>query len=79
MRKDVIEYIYSKNDLKQFLRGQPIWYRKLTRHPEEIQKFEIASLQYFERTIPQRIEKFNNGIQMASMMMSMIQGMYSQN
>ncbi|GIN83830.1 hypothetical protein J6TS2_02160 [Heyndrickxia sporothermodurans] len=78
MRKDIMEYIYSKNELKQFLRRQPMWYRKLTRHPEELDKFEIASLHYFEKTIPQRVEKFNNGLQMASMMMNMIQGMSSQ-
>ncbi|MGE8204207.1 YlbE-like family protein [Heyndrickxia sp. NPDC080065] len=78
MRKDVLEYIYSKQDLKQFLRSQPIWYRNLSRHPEEIKKFEIAALHYYERTIPHRIEKFNNGLQMASMMMNMFQGMYSQ-
>lgn len=72
-----MEYIYSKNELKQFLRRQPMWYRKLTRHPEEIEKFEIASLHFFEKTIPQRVEKINNNIQMASMMMNMLQGLYS--
>ncbi|MFB7302255.1 YlbE-like family protein [Heyndrickxia sporothermodurans] len=77
MRQDVMEYIYSKNELKQFLRRQPMWYRKLTRHPEEIEKFEIASLHFFEKTIPQRVEKINNNIQMASMMMNMLQGLYS--
>ena len=49
MRKEIIDYIYSKNDLKEFLRNQPTWYRKLTRNPEEIKKFEIASLHFFER------------------------------
>ncbi|QQZ08063.1 YlbE-like family protein [Heyndrickxia vini] len=77
MRQDIIEYIYSKNELKQLLRRQPMWYRKLSRHPEEIEKFEIASLHYFEKTIPQRVEKINNNLQMASMMMNMLQGLYS--
>ncbi|KYD04376.1 YlbE-like family protein [Heyndrickxia sporothermodurans] len=77
MRQDVMEYIYSKKELKQFLRRQPMWYRKLSRHPEEIEKFEIASLHFFEKTIPQRVEKINNNIQMASMMMNMLQGLYS--
>lgn len=72
-----MEYIYSKKELKQFLRRQPMWYRKLSRHPEEIEKFEIASLHFFEKTIPQRVEKINNNIQMASMMMNMLQGLYS--
>ncbi|MDH5161066.1 YlbE-like family protein [Heyndrickxia oleronia] len=78
MRKELIDYIYSKNDLKEFLRNQPTWYRKLTRNPEEIKKFEIASLHFFEKTIPQRVEKLSSNLQMASMMMGMLQGLYSQ-
>ncbi|KHD84697.1 YlbE-like family protein [Heyndrickxia ginsengihumi] len=76
MREDVLKIIYQQGELKEFLREQPIWYRRLTRHPEEIEQFQIASLHFFEKTIPQRVEKFSNGLQMVSMMMHMIQGMY---
>jgi hypothetical protein len=75
LRAEVLEYIYSKNDLKQFIREQPAWYRRLSRHPEELNQFEIASLNYYKRTIPHRVDKFNNGLQMASMMMGMLQNM----
>lgn len=78
MRSEIMEYIHSNNELKQFLREQPIWYRTLCRHPEELQRFEITSMHYFKRTIPHRMEKFTNGVQMASMMMNMVQAMYSQ-
>jgi hypothetical protein len=77
MRKEVMEYIYSNNDLKEFLHEQPIWYRTLCRHPEELERFEISSLHYYKRTIPHKMEKFTNGIQMASMMMNMVQSMYT--
>ncbi|MED1202194.1 YlbE-like family protein [Heyndrickxia acidicola] len=73
MRAEVLEYIYSKNELKQFIREQPAWYRRLSRHPEDLEQFEIASLNYYERTIPHRVDKFYNNLQMASMMMSMLQ------
>jgi len=73
LRQEVLEYIQSKNELKQFLREQPYWYRKLAREPETLEQFEIASLHYFKRTIPHQVEKFSNGLQMASLMMGMLQ------
>ncbi len=78
MRADILQYIYSKNDLKQFIRKQPYWYRKLSREPEQLEQFEIASLHYFKKTIPHQVEKFANHLQMASMMMHVLQGLKSQ-
>ncbi|MBS4198835.1 YlbE-like family protein [Bacillus sp. FJAT-49732] len=75
MRQEVLQYIHSKNELRQFIREQPYWYRKLSREPESLQQFEIASLHYFKRTIPHQVEKFSNGLQMASMMMGMLQSL----
>ncbi|MGD6848654.1 YlbE-like family protein [Rossellomorea aquimaris] len=77
MRPDIIEYIYAKDDLKLFLRDQPQWYRTLSRNPNELEKFEIASINHFQKTIPHRVQKFSNGVQMASMMISMFQSMNS--
>lgn len=75
MRAEIQQYLYSKDELKQFIREQPHWYRKLSREPEALEQFEIASLHYFQKTIPHRVEKFTNGLQMASMMMGMLQTM----
>ncbi|MCJ7839528.1 YlbE-like family protein [Lederbergia sp. NSJ-179] len=75
MRQEVIQYIYENKELKQFLREQPIWYRKLSREPEGLEQFEIASLHYFKKTIPHRVERFSNNMQMASMMMNMFQAL----
>ncbi|MFE8703662.1 YlbE-like family protein [Cytobacillus sp. FJAT-54145] len=77
MRKDVLEYIEQRPQLKQYIREQPIWYRRLSRSPNEIQTFEITSMHYYKKTIPHQVEKFSNGVQMASMMMSMFQAMNS--
>lgn len=77
LRTEIVEYLNQQPDLRKFIREQPMWYRKLTRNPHEIQYFEISSLQYYKKTIPDRVEKFSNGVQMASMMMSMFQAMNS--
>ncbi|KSU62398.1 hypothetical protein AS034_09760 [[Bacillus] enclensis] len=75
MRTDIIEYIHSNEELKLFLREKPEWYRRLSRNPNELEKFEIASINHFQKTIPHRVQKFSNGVQMASMMISMFQSM----
>ena len=78
MRKEVMEYISQNKDFQRFIREQPMWYRRLSRNPQDIQAFEIAALHYYQRTIPHKVEKFTNSVQMASMMMSMFQAMKSQ-
>jgi hypothetical protein len=79
MRKEVLEYLEGKKDLKQFVREQPYWYRKLSRNPYDLQSLEVASLHYYKKTIPHQVEKFSNSVQMASMMYSMFQAMKTQN
>ncbi|WP_318504920.1 YlbE-like family protein [Bacillus sp. T3] len=79
MRKDLIEYLHGNKQLQQFVREQPTWYRKLARNPQDLQMLEISSLHFYEKTIPHQVQKFSNGVQMASMMMSMFQAMNSQN
>lgn len=79
MRKEVLDYLDGRGELKQFLREQPQWYRKLSRNPFDLEAFEIASLHYYKRTIPHQVEKFSNGVQMASMMFHMFQSMNNQN
>ncbi|MHC0037291.1 YlbE-like family protein [Pseudoneobacillus sp. C159] len=78
MRKEIIEYLQERKDLREYIRQQPDWYRKLSRNPNELEAFEIASLQFFRKTIPDQVEKFSNGVQMASMMMHMFQAMNNQ-
>ena len=78
MRIDVYSYLQKNRELIEFLREQPIWYRKLSRDPSQIEKLEIAALHYYQKTIPHQIEKFSNGVQMASMMVSMFKIMNDQ-
>ncbi|MBT2641141.1 hypothetical protein J7I80_02730 [Bacillus sp. ISL-41] len=78
MRKDVMEQLRSNKELIEFVRSQPNWYRKLSRDPREIYSAEIAALHHFEKTIPHKVQKFSNNVQMASMMMHMFSSMNSQ-
>lgn len=78
MRKDIMDYIRADKELSRFLREQPMWYRKLSRNPNDLQLFEVSALHYYKRTIPDRVEKLSNGVQMATMMLSMFQGMNNQ-
>lgn len=75
MRLEIQRYINSKKDLKQFIREQPYWYRRLAREPNALEQFEITSMHYYKKTIPDHVERFSNGLQMASMMMGMLQSM----
>jgi hypothetical protein len=50
-----------------------MWYRKLTRNPHALNDFELASLNYYKQTIPHKVEKFYNSVEMANMMLAMFQ------
>jgi hypothetical protein len=75
MRKEVVQYIKSKTLLQKFIREQPRWYRTLSRHPNELQAFELAALHYYEQTLPHKVEKIANSLEMASLMLHMFQAM----
>ncbi|WP_042356364.1 YlbE-like family protein [Bacillus rubiinfantis] len=78
MRSEVLQYIGRQQELKRFIREQPIWYRKLSRNPYDLEALEVASLHYYKKTIPHQVEKFSHGVQMASMMYSMFLAMKNQ-
>ncbi|MBB5323804.1 SMC interacting uncharacterized protein involved in chromosome segregation [Anoxybacillus tepidamans] len=75
MRKEVVQYIESKKWLQKFIREQPRWYRTLARDPNKLQSFELAALQYYEQTIPHKVEKIANSLEMASLMLHMFKAM----
>jgi hypothetical protein len=75
MRKDVYEYVKAKPILQKFLREQPYWYRHLSRNPSDITKLEGAALNYYKQTFPDKVEKVAYSLEMAAMMLSMMQAM----
>ncbi|MFD2212982.1 YlbE-like family protein [Metabacillus endolithicus] len=78
MRKEVQEYIFANDERKKFVREQPYWYRKLSRNPNDINDMEISMMNYYQKTIPHKVQQFSNSIQMASMMVAMFQSMRQQ-
>lgn len=79
MRRELVEFLQSREDLQKFIREQPHWYRRLSRSPDERETFELAALQYYRKTIPDRVAKFQNQLAMASIMIEMFQYMKQQN
>jgi hypothetical protein len=65
-------YIYSNPELNYFIRMNPMWYRRLAREPEELQKFEDAAKQFYGKTIPQRVDKVQEKIQSLGMMFELL-------
>ena len=54
-----------------------MWYRKLSRNPQLVEEMGTEALYHFEKSIPHRVDKLTNGVQVASIMLSMLQGMNS--
>lgn len=75
MRQDIYEVIKENEDLLKLLRMQPYWYRKLMRNPQMLEKLDTDAVFFFKKSIPDRVSKFSDGVQFASMMMNMFQAM----
>jgi heme oxygenase len=71
MQPNVYHFLQSRPDLIRFVRLNPIWYRNLTRDPNRIDELEKEARYFYGRTVPQRIEKVSNQIQMISMLIQM--------
>lgn len=41
MRKEIIDFINRNQELKQFIREQPQWYRTLSRYPEKYRQCKL--------------------------------------
>ncbi|MBA9024990.1 MULTISPECIES: YlbE-like family protein [Bacillaceae] len=75
MRQDIYEVIKENEDLLKLVRMQPYWYRKLMRNPQLLEKLDTDAAFFFKKSIPDRVSKFSDGVQFASMMMNMFQAM----
>ncbi|WP_077617705.1 YlbE-like family protein [Bacillus sinesaloumensis] len=75
MRKETYDYIKRQKKLRSFIRENPIWYRKLSRNPAEYNSLESEAKIYFKQTVPHKVQKLNQSLEMASFMLQMYQGM----
>jgi len=78
LRREVLHYLQSNKDLLQFVREEPKWYRYLSRNPYDLNIINSEAKKYYKKTIPDRIHQIADGVQMASMMMSMFSMMNNQ-
>ncbi|MGE6631269.1 YlbE-like family protein [Bacillus sp. NPDC077027] len=79
MRREVLEYVMAEEERLKFIRQRPLWYRQLARHPENLSQFELDKMNFYEKTIPHRVNQLSNSVQMAEMMIQMFQAMRNQN
>lgn len=77
VRQTIYEYIEANEDIRNYLRIQPVWYKRLMRNPQDLEKLETEAIYYLKKSIPHRVSKFSEGVQVASMMLHMFQAVNS--
>ncbi|GGM20437.1 hypothetical protein GCM10011351_02860 [Paraliobacillus quinghaiensis] len=75
MDPSVYSYLRTKPMLLFYLRHEPSWYRTLTRDPSKLDLFEKQAKRFHGRTIPQRVEKVSDQMQMMAMLFQMASAM----
>ncbi|HHY74498.1 MAG TPA: hypothetical protein GX497_15000 [Bacillus bacterium] len=72
MRHEIQNYLATRRDLLIFIRENPIWYRILSRNPEKVFEIEQEAKIFFGRTFPQRIDRLEQHIQLANLLLGMM-------
>lgn len=72
MNQDILNKLNKRQDLIEFIRKNPIWYRHLTREPNRFEEFEKAAKVFYGKTIPQRISKLDQDIKMFNLMIQLV-------
>lgn len=75
MDPTIYQYVSKREELIRFIRYNPIWYRYLTRDPSRIHEMEKEAKRFYGKTLPQRIEKINNNVQMLNMLAQFVGAM----
>ncbi|HHW38263.1 MAG TPA: hypothetical protein GXX18_13665 [Bacillales bacterium] len=79
MRREIQSYLQSRPDMLMFVRESPGWYRKLSRSPEKVFEIEQEAKIFYGRTFPQRMDRLNESIQFANMLLGMMNVMGNNN
>lgn len=72
VRKEVYDRIRSSPELHHYLRMNPVWYRRLGRDPEMVEKMVQESKVYYGKTISQRVDQIHKNMNFAMMMIDMM-------
>ncbi|MDY0408081.1 YlbE-like family protein [Paracerasibacillus soli] len=57
------------------MRKNPMWYRYLSRNPENIYKMEREAKVFYGKTFSQRLDTLQDQIQLTSMLMQLAEAM----
>ncbi|WP_138415051.1 YlbE-like family protein [Aquibacillus sediminis] len=71
MQPELYHYLQTRTDLLHFVRQNPKWYRTLSREPNRVGELEQEAKYFYGKTVPQRINKLSNQIQMITMLLQM--------
>lgn len=71
MNKNVYRFLQSHPHLLTFVRHNPMWYRYLSREPQKMFELEKEAKSFYGKTFPQRLEKVNDHIQLAALLIQM--------
>lgn len=61
-----INYIKNNPLVHEYLRANSSWYKKLNRNPKLIKDLEKEAKEYYKLTIADKLERFNQNIEMIS-------------
>ncbi|WP_284140923.1 YlbE-like family protein [Virgibacillus sp. LDC-1] len=75
MDKRVTTFLQTRPDLQQFIRSNPIWYRFLARDPNQLAELEKEAKVFYGKTMPQRLEKANDRVQLLGMLLQFAETM----
>jgi len=73
MNEKVYHYLQANQDLLNFVRHNPIWYRYLSRNPERIYELENQAKVFYGKTFSQKLEKVSEQVQMVYMLAQLMQ------
>lgn len=69
MDQQLFHAIKQQPEYMQFLRMNPVWYRYLARDPSSFSMFKKESAVFHGKTVGQRIERFQDTVNLASMLL----------
>lgn len=71
MQNDGYAYLQKDPKLVEFVRRNPIWYRYLSRDNACLDQLKKEADLYYGKTLPQRLERVHNQLQMLTMFIRM--------
>jgi hypothetical protein len=72
VRREILEFLNTRPDLKYYIREKPEWYRKLSRNPFSVGELEEGAKVFYGRTFGQRVDRFHQQLQNFGLLMELI-------